>query len=583
MENTTDPENIPVSKPKYPTIRRILSQTFRILLLFSITTAYVLGYQALCHQGLLITFGLYGAAMLLHLLMQGIFANLEIRRIEKRDGVCSFKKTVALTITGYQENPDYLRQCLESCKGMKYPKDKLKIILVIDGNNEEDVYMMEIFKEVFHGEDVGTYVWQENYHTWNIPSEESEDSSSEISSFPWKNEGIQMVEELVRTKRCVCIMQQWGGKREVMYTAFRALGTSVDFILVCNSDIKLDKMATVELVKVLEDDDKNGAVGGDVRVWNRRDSFISFMSSLRYWMVFNMEIACQSYFDSVTYIRGSLGMYRNDILQAFLEFWYNKTFLGTRCPIGDDRFLTNRVLSMGYRTKYSHKSCAYAPCQYLRWLNQQTPWARSYFRMWFCNAQWWHQHHIWMTYESATGIFFPFFVTAVLIRLMYSSSLCNIVWLFLCIQIMSLLVSLYASWQSKKLSMVLMSLYSTLYIIWLLPCQLVALLTIAKSDWGTSGRKKVVNNYVPLFSLSIWAAVLLGGLCYSMYVGCRKDWSKPQANRELYHLLYGCAGYMAYWVLMTVIYCVSGSCCKMRSQAVPQTHDITSLSVSLLV
>ncbi|CAM5176099.1 unnamed protein product [Eretmochelys imbricata] len=101
-------------------------------------------------------------------------------------------------------------------------------------------------------------------------------------------------------------MQRWGGKREVMYTAFRALGNSVDYIQVCDSDTKLDPSATVEMVKVLEANKRHGAVGGDVRILNVADSFISFMSSLRYWMAFNVERACQSYFDCVSCISGPL-------------------------------------------------------------------------------------------------------------------------------------------------------------------------------------------------------------------------------------------------------------------------------------
>lgn len=46
-----------------------------------------------------------------------------------------------------------------------------------------------------------------------------------------------------------------------------------------------------------------------------------------------------------------VGLYRNNLLQQFLEAWYNQKFLGTHCTFGDDRHLTNRMLSMGYATK----------------------------------------------------------------------------------------------------------------------------------------------------------------------------------------------------------------------------------------
>ena len=56
-------------------------------------------------------------------------------------------------------------------------------------------------------------------------------------------------------------------------------------------------------------------------------------------------------FDVSTETFLSIGLYRNDLLQQFLESWYNQTFLGTHCTFGDDRHLTNRMLSMGYATK----------------------------------------------------------------------------------------------------------------------------------------------------------------------------------------------------------------------------------------
>lgn len=79
------------------------------------------------------------------------------------------------------------------------------------------------------------------------------------------------------------------------------------FAQVCDSDTKLDPLATVELCKVLESNPKYGAVGGDVMILNRKESYISFMSSLRYWMAFNVERSCQSFFNCVSCISGPLG------------------------------------------------------------------------------------------------------------------------------------------------------------------------------------------------------------------------------------------------------------------------------------
>merc|ERR1712124_62229 len=148
-------------------------------------------------------------------------------------------------------------------------------------------------------------------------------------------------------------------------------------------------------------------------VLNDGDSIISFLSSLRYWLAFKVERACQSYFGCVSCISGPLGLYRNAVLQQYLNLWSDQKFLGSVCTFGDDRHLTNRMLQFGYATKYTpHAVChTETPSQYLRWLNQQIRWSKSFFREWLFNALWWHKHHPWMTYESILAGFFPYFVT----------------------------------------------------------------------------------------------------------------------------------------------------------------------------
>ncbi|MGH0182625.1 UNVERIFIED_CONTAM: hypothetical protein FKN15_009605 [Acipenser sinensis] len=405
-------------------LRRIVTVLFALVVVGAVLAAYIAGYQIVWDSSKLFSFGLYGAFLVFHLVVQSFFAYLEQRKMRSRNLECSYTKTVALTISAYQEDADYLRQCLLSVKNTKYPSDKLRVVMVIDGNSADDRYMLELFREVFSDDDVGCLVSSsyicvigacetspkcypsspgENYHTWK-PWEPPGSGELQLSTVEALGEmyhevalddlGKSEVEELIRRHRCVCIMQKWGGKREVMYTAFKGLGDSVDYVQwkespvtvlrrivtvlfalvvagavlaayiagyqivwdssktgVCDSDTKLDPLATVELVKVLESDDRYGAVGGDVRILNLNESYISFMSSLRYWMAFNVERACQSFFDCVSCISGPLGLYRNDLLQLFLESWYNQKFLGTHCTFGDDRHLTNRMLSIGYATK----------------------------------------------------------------------------------------------------------------------------------------------------------------------------------------------------------------------------------------
>ncbi|XP_064156336.1 hyaluronan synthase 1 [Anguilla rostrata] len=558
--------------------RAALTILFALLVLGVMVWAYVQGFTLANSEYHLIAFGFYGLLLGIHVLVQSLFAFVEHRRMRSRTEPCSYTKTIGLTISAYQEDPAYLKECLNSVRALQYPPELLRIIMVVDGNTEEDVYMMQMFREVFADQNPGFYKWDHNYHTWD-PRRQTEEQQGEQAADqsvgPALGAGEEdpqriEVEELIRTTRCVCIMQQWGGKREVMYTAFKALGDSVDYVQVCDSDTKLDPLATVELCRVLESNPKYGAVGGDVKILNLKDSYVSFMSSLRYWMAFNVERACQSFFNCVSCISGPLGLYRNDLLQQFLESWYNQKFLGTHCTFGDDRHLTNRMLSLGYATKYTARSkCSTeTPAQFLRWLNQQTRWTKSYFREWLYNALWWHKHSLWMPYEAIVSGIFPFFVTGTVIKLFWAGSLWNILWVLCCIQIIGLIKAFYACLLRKNFIMIFMSLYSMLYMTSLLPAKYFAIITMNKSSWGTSGRRKIVGNYMPLLPLSVWAAILLAGLCYTIYRETREDWTTPAKKLEIQFLIYGSVAYVLYWLFMIMLYWIwFRKLCRKRSES----------------
>ncbi|KAI8514324.1 hyaluronan synthase [Branchiostoma belcheri] len=470
-------------------LRLVLTTLFAVALFAGMVAVYAWGFQFLHNNDRYISFGLYGAIVALHLVIQSIFAYLEHRKMKRAgDFPPCQNKSVALMIAAYQEDPILLQKCLESIRDIQY--ENLKVVLVIDGNSDDDMYMRDQFVEVFGTENSDTFVWRNNFHSKEKLPEHvpkllqngAKHLQKVVVSSPQKDAGEQTVQDVIRNNKYSCIMQKWGGKREVMYTAFRALGNTVDYIQVCDSDTILDPKCTTEMAQVLDNDRSIGAVGGDVRIWNHSDSVISFMSSLRYWMAFNIERACQSYFNVVSCISGPLGFYRNDLLQSILEKWYNQKFLGKHCTFGDDRHLTNRILSLGYGTKYTARSFCYTetPAQYLRWLNQQTRWTKSYFREWLYNAKWFHKHHLWMTYESIITGLFPFFVTITVIRLFYVG-VWNIVLILVTIQLVGLVKSLYACILRRNPIMIFMSVYSMLYMTSLLPTKYWAILTINKS------------------------------------------------------------------------------------------------------
>uniref|UniRef100_A0A8D0HM23 Uncharacterized protein n=1 Tax=Sphenodon punctatus TaxID=8508 RepID=A0A8D0HM23_SPHPU len=106
--------------------RRALTLSFALLVLGVLAWAYIKGDQLASDRYHIMAFGLYGAFLTAHLIIQSFFAFLEHTRMRKDSLTCSYTKTVALTISAYQEDPAYLRECLQSVQGTLYPPEKLR-------------------------------------------------------------------------------------------------------------------------------------------------------------------------------------------------------------------------------------------------------------------------------------------------------------------------------------------------------------------------------------------------------------------------------------------------------------------------
>uniref|UniRef100_A0A8C2K527 Hyaluronan synthase 3 n=1 Tax=Cyprinus carpio TaxID=7962 RepID=A0A8C2K527_CYPCA len=479
-------------------VRIFITTLFAAVVLFAILLAYVTGYQFIHTEQHHLSFGLYGAFLSLHLLLQSLFAFLEHRQMRGPSRPQHLRRTVALCIAAYQEDPDYLRKCLRSIRRISFPG--LKVVLVVDGNRQEDAYMMDIFQEVMGGvEQTGCVVWKGNYHS---------DGDGGGGKGSLHAEEAARVARVVRSSRYSCIIQEWGGKREVMYTAFKALGDTVDYIQVCDSDTVLDPACTIEMLKVLEEDPEVGGVGGDVQV-RILPILVIFMS-----------------------------------------------------PSTTEKFSSN----FGYKTKFTARSQCQTetPTQYLRWLNQQTRWSKSYFREWLYNALWFHKHSLWMTYESVVTGIFPFFLVATVIHLFYPGRLWNILLFLLTVQLVGMVKATYACFLRGRLVMIFMSLYSLLYMSSLLPAKIFALFTINKAGWGTSGRKKIVVNLIGAVPVTMWAAILLGGVVYTIYC----EVQEPFSETEKALLIAGTILYACYWLILLVLYLaiVAKRCNKREEQ-----------------
>jgi len=163
------------------------------------------------------------------------------------------------------------------------------------------------------------------------------------------------------------------GKKAALGAGFRA--AHGDILVTVDSDSVIEAAALRHLVAPLQEDVTIGAVAGNVKVYNRHQSFMGKMQGVRF---VNLDFlrASQSVYRTVICAPGSLAAYRREALMPYLEAWLTQTFLGAPCHHSEDRALTNFILRGGYYTYYQRSAVVYTlvpetyagVCRmYLRW------------------------------------------------------------------------------------------------------------------------------------------------------------------------------------------------------------------------
>ncbi|KAJ3270140.1 Hyaluronan synthase 3 [Terramyces sp. JEL0728] len=424
------------------------------------------------------TISFYGVLIIFHYTLQSIFAVLNRIDVEKNRNIPADapKITTALLAVGYREDPTLFQMCLESTHHISYEYHR-GVIVVIDGDDEGDAYMGDLFLQAYPDGIVTnpgrTYVKRnQNYPNW-VP--------------PPRPPGFEVMQPM-------CLMAPHGGKRSAMEYGFKELfPLNVDAVVVTDSDTILDPDCITHLANELRFDEKVGAATGNVRILNPKESVISFLSSLRYWMAFNLERGCQSYFKCVTCVSGPLGIYRMDVIHQVIDKWRNQTFLGKECTYGDDRNLTNCTLGIGKRITYTHLAFCdtETPTNYFRWITQQTRWSKSFFREALINIGHLHLHSLWLAYELSFQLVYPFIIIAIVFLVLYVYTLSETLTWLTVIFFSGFYKAIIAMCISGEVRFLLFPQYGYYFLFGMMLAKIQALLFIYNNGWGTSSRNIV--------------------------------------------------------------------------------------------
>lgn len=451
----------------------------------------------------LLVISVYGVYMLVYLITEFILAFVNNKFGNKYTKTISLNNSILcnLIVVGWRENERYFKMCLESIKNVN--KDKVnKIYIIVDGNEQQDEYMIEMAKIVFKGE----YVYKNLRDT---------------------NDIVSTMGEII-DKRVIIISKDHSGKRDSMYIGLKLsileknmYNENLETVFCTDSDTVISETSINKLISKFNNEMVGGVVG-DLSIYNGYNSLISFMSKVRYWFAFNLERAYQSFNGCVLCVSGPLGMYRLKSIELIIEKWKDQKFLGKRCTYGDDRHLSNLILSLGQKIIYSKDVYAETetPDSIYRFYKQQVRWSKSSFREFFWSIRNINKQNILMSIDLIYTLVYPFIVMGYLMYLLWFGNILGLGIYLNIVFIIGLIKSIYGVVVSGIFENLFYVFYSVNYISVVFPARLWGLLSISDINWGTSARKskiKVDNISFDIVMLILWNVNLLCGFGYSLW------------------------------------------------------------------
>lgn len=460
------------------------------------------------------TFSIYGIYLFVYICIQFTFAILNnASRLKNNTDTHERQFVYNIIVVGWREHGEYFRNCLESVKtSYLNSKNVNKVYVIIDGNESDDEYMKNIFNQVFPNDSM--------IKSTNITFDDSYTTNKII---------VGSCLDTIKENNIVCINQKHSGKRGAMYTGFQISlleahihQTPIKAVFCTDSDTVIQQDTVDEMFTTLCDKNDVGAIAGNLGIFNKYETLITFMSSLRYWYAFNLERAYQSYTGGVLCVSGPIGMYRLDSLRDVLEDWNNQVFLGKKCTYGDDRHLSNKILSLGHKIVFIPQASAQTetPNSLYRFYKQQTRWNKSAFREFFWTWPILDKHSFFMTIDLIYVLIYPFIVIGYLLYLLWSGTVFHL-GLYMCILLgMGLVKSVYGYFVSGDPETLWYFLYSIVYTSIVFPARICALLNMNDTNWGTSMRSGTPNKNINIDALVpiVWNLSLLSGTFYNIYV-----------------------------------------------------------------
>lgn len=299
------------------------------------------------------------------------------------------------------------------------------------------------------------------------------------------------------------------GKRRALAEAWRRARN--DVIVHVDSDTVLERGCVAELIKPFRDAEVVG-VEARHRVAPGKSKMAYVLTNL---IERNREVNSRALNGGLVVVDGRCSAWRRSFLLSVADGFVNEKWMGVRCEIGDDRFLSREAIKRGYRTVFQETACAIvkSPDSLTEFIKQQVRWRRSGTKFWMKDLKEGVRPSFTYAFKCATYYLSPFFfLAAVLLDVIFfptsfhvwSLAAVPLVIVAGCTLITALNQTLYFG---KPLSLKYLVPQALLGIFVVFPASLYGALTVKRQNvWGTRGYDR--GRMSPLAALLAAAATI---------------------------------------------------------------------------
>ena len=352
---------------------------------------------------------------------------------------------LTVIVPAYNEGK-YVVTSLESILACDYPAEKLEVIAVNDGSEDD---------------------------TWEWISRTAEESGNRIRTVNLKENK---------------------GKKHALCTGIRM--AKGEIIVTVDSDSRLDKNALRNITARFVNP-KVGAVAGYFLVGNKNEGIIPKMLEVMFAFGFEFIRPGQSLIHAVLCTPGAMSAYRLSALLPLLESWENQTFLGKPANIGEDRAITSLLIRNNWYVEFQRDALVYTrmPVTYKGVCKMLIRWCRSDVRENLLMSQYAfstlaltdiRMHVLRFNLLFANGtLFFTFFWLPLLVWMLFVSPVMTLIYTVSGSVMWSMMpAAIYAFRYNAKdaLWAFVYGIYSVPFISWI--C-IYSILTMGNTDWMT--------------------------------------------------------------------------------------------------